>query len=222
MNFHIFSSCSTSNNKTHFSQHISQSNIINFSICDFWEFVWTSCSVGAISSQNPPPPNKHPTVTRSSISQPWWVPFTLQLHFSIKSTASLQGWGTGILSSVTLNAVWKYHHLLKRGGDIVTLHKSSLSCSPKHCALVSIVTDLYRYSTPTVCRSCVFSKGQGLCDLSPTASCSYLSVCLLGHVIPHMKENAATEEVHNDPNPGNHGRNTDFYCSLLGMLYSCT
>lgn len=91
------------------------------------------------------PPNKHPTVTRTSISQPWWVPFTLQLHFSIKSAASLQGRGTGILSSVTLNAVWKYHHLLKRGGDIVTLHKSS----PKHCALVSIMTDLYQYSTPT-------------------------------------------------------------------------
>lgn len=140
----------------------------------------------------------------AGISQPWCVPFCLQLCSSIKSTASVQGPGGRTLSSVTLSSVCKSKLLW-----------TEETCWCRHCTRqlivftqtlytqrdsLSIFTGLYQHSMPTVCacvlnalcvvyRSCFLGKGQVLCDLKPAAFCSYLSHCLLDYVIPSMTEN---------------------------------
>lgn len=96
----------------------------------------------------------------AGISQPWCVPFCLQLCSSIKSTASVQGPGGRTLSSVTLSSVCKSKLLW-----------TEEMCWCRHCTRqlivftqtlytqrdsLSIFTGLYQYSMPTVC-ACVLN-----------------------------------------------------------------
>ena len=188
------------------------------------------------------------TLYDAGISQPWCVPFALQLCGSIKISASVQGPGGRTLSSVTLSSVCN-----------TKLLWTEQMCWCRHCTrqLIVFTQTLYTHTQrqgeryywllPLLNAHCVcLCYNRFVClyrscfvgTLWPLTCCFLLIPVTLSarsHHSPYDRKHPTSTNIYSlrraeGTFPGTAAshmsdhcdRSIDFYCSLLGMLFSCT